>query len=128
MDAALQVPKAIDLTFGRIHGRIYDIQREIEYSANNLDAVAAKIQRNFRAFRERRHYAVVRAAMHRTVRRDCAAIHECLLGFLLSYAKGDDHFRMLLNRRFLVRGRNALKYWRQWCIESRESGARGRWK
>jgi hypothetical protein len=124
MDSALQVPKAINLTFNRIHGRIYDIQRDIEYSSNNLDAVAIKIQKNFRAFRERRHYRVIREAMHNTIRRDCGPIHECLLGFLLSYAKGDDDFRMLLNRRFLVRGRNALKYWRQWCVESREANAR----
>lgn len=124
MDAALQVPRAIDLTFNRIHGRIYDIQREIEYSSNAMDDHALTIQQNFRSFRDKTHYKNIINAIHNTIRRDCAPIHECLLGFLLSYSKGDDHMRMLLNRRFLVRNRNALKYWRQWCVESKEANDR----
>lgn len=117
MNSALQVPKAIDVTFNRIHGRIYDIQREIEYSSNALDDKALIIQSNFRSYSNQQHLSTIIDALHNTVRRDCASIHECLLGFLLSYSKGDDHFRMLLNRRFLVRNRNALKFWRQWCVE-----------
>jgi hypothetical protein len=119
MNSGLQVPRAIDRTFDRIHGRIYDIQREIEYAANGLEGSALVIQRNFRAFRARRHYHFITNALHGMIRRDCSAIHECFLGFLLAYAKGDDHFRLHLNRRFLVRGRNALKYWRQWAVGER---------
>jgi hypothetical protein len=124
MNSALQVPRAIDRTFSRIHGRIYDIQREIEYAENTLDDNALVIQRTFRAFHARRHYHFITNALHNTITRDCGSIHECLLGFLLAYAKGDDHFRLHLNRRFLVRGRNALKYWRQWAVQERALSAR----
>jgi hypothetical protein len=124
MNSALQVPKAINLTFDRIQGRIYDIQREIEYASNNLDRYAIRIQRAFRRFRCRIHYKEIQSAVHRTIRRDCAPIHETLLAFLLSYAKADDHFRLLLNRRFLARNRSALRYWRRWCLEEKEAAAR----
>ncbi|OHT04148.1 hypothetical protein TRFO_06473 [Tritrichomonas foetus] len=120
MNAALQVPKSIEMTFNRIHGRIYDIQREIEYSSNSQDDRALSIQKNFRMSYNKKHLTVIVNALHNTMRRDCASIHQSLLGFLLSYAKADDHFKMLLNRRFLVRNRNALKYWREWSIQSRE--------
>ena len=120
MNAALQVPKAIEMTFNRIHGRIYDIQREIEYSSNNQDDKALIIQNNFRMALNKTHLADIKKALHNTIRRDCSSIHQSLLGFLLSYAKADDYFKMLLNRRFLVRNRNALKHWRDWSIKSRE--------
>ena len=109
MAAALQVPKAIENTFNRIHGRIYDIQREIEYSSNTMDKEAEIVQKTFRGFSKKKHYEKIQNAIHRTMRRDCATIHECLLGFLLSYEKTDDHLRLLMNRRFLVRNRHALK-------------------
>lgn len=120
MNAALQVPKAIEMTFNRIHGRIYDIQREIEYSSNTQDDKALIIQNNFRMSYNKKHLSTIVQAIHTTVQRDCAPIYQCLLGFLLAYAKADDHFKMLLNRRFLVRNRYALRYWREWSIQSRE--------
>lgn len=120
MNAALQVPKAIEMTFNRIHGRIYDIQREIEYSSNTQDDKALTIQNNFRMAINKQHLLNIKNALHNTIRRDCSSIHQSLLGFLLSYAKADDHFKMLLNRRFLVRNRFALKHWREWSIQQRE--------
>ncbi|KAK8887275.1 hypothetical protein M9Y10_038313 [Tritrichomonas musculus] len=120
MNAALQVPKAIEMTFNRIHGRIYDIQREIEYSSNTKDDKALIIQNNFRMAINKQHLFDIKNAIYNTIRRDCSSIHQSLLGFLLSYAKADDHFKMLLNRRFLVRNRNALKHWREWSIQSKE--------
>ena len=124
MDAALQVPKAIDSTFSRIHGRIYDIQREIEYSSNSLDNNATIIQRNFRAYRVRGTFDTITAAIRNTTRRDCAMIHECLLGFLLSYAKKDEDFQIIRNRRLMIRNRHALKYWRKWTEREKEEGLR----
>ena len=120
MDAALRVPKAIDSTFSRIHGRIYDIQREIEYSSNSLDENATTIQKNFRAYRVKGTYATIKAAIRNTMKRDCSMIHECLLGFLLSYAKKDEDFQIITNRRFMIRNRHALKYWRKWCDHEKE--------
>lgn len=118
MAKSLQVPTAIESTFNRIHGRIYDIQREIEYSSNSLDDQALTIQSNFRRFKNQIHYEKIMNAVHRTMQRDCAAIHECLLGFLLSYSKTDDHLRILMNRRFLVRNRHALRFWREWSEQA----------
>ena len=120
MDAALQVPKSIETTFTRIHGRIYDIQREIEDSSTVQDDKALIIQRNFRMAVNQKHLNVIEKAINNTIKRDCGAIHECLLGFLLSYAKSDDHFKMLHNRRFLVRNRQALKYWKDWSVQAKE--------
>ncbi|KAH0788561.1 exosome complex exonuclease RRP44 [Histomonas meleagridis] len=122
MNYALQVPKAINITFNRIHGRLYDIQREIEeFSTDNLDKHAVTIQSKFRSFSSKQHYNVILNAVHNTIRRDCSAIHESLLGFFLAYSKRDDHFRVLLNRHFVNQSRNALKHWRDWSIESHEA-------
>lgn len=124
MSSALQVPKVINLTFDRIQGRIYDIQREIEYASNNLDGCAMRIHQAFRHFRCRIHYKTIQNALPNTLRRDCAPIHEALLGILLSYGKADDHFRFLLNQRFLSRNRGAFRFWQHWCINQRERDLR----
>ena len=66
MAAALQVPKAIENTFNRIHGRIYDIQREIEYSSNTMDKEAEIVQKTFRGFSKKKHFEKIQNAIHRT--------------------------------------------------------------
>ena len=120
MEAALQVPKAIEMTFNRIHGRLYDLQREIEFSSNGLDECAIKIQQNFRACRERGRYQRITNAIRNTMQRDCSMIHECLLGFLLSYSRVEDDLQTVANRRFMVKNRGALKYWRKWALAKKE--------
>jgi len=121
MTSALQVPGAIESTFNRIHGRIYDIQREIEYNSNSLDEKALVIQSSFRKHSSQQHFKVIMNAINNTIKRDCAPIHESLLGFLLSYMKREDHMRLRMNRRFIFRNRFALKYWRDWSVKSREA-------
>lgn len=119
MNAALQVPGAIETTFNRIHGKIYDIQREIDHSNNTFEDSALKIQNSFKAFRETKHYNIIKNALSRTIKRDCAPMHQALLGFIVGYEKKDDHLRFLMNRRFLIRNRHALRYWREWAQKSK---------
>ena len=120
MESALQVPRAIEMTFNRIHGRLYDIQREIEFSSTGLDECAIKIQQNFRAFSEKGRYQRIQNALRNTIQRDCSMIHECLLGFLLSYSRVEDDLQTISNRRFMVKNRGALKYWRKWALARKE--------
>lgn len=120
MADALLVPQAIEYTIDRIHGQIYEIEREIDYNGSSSDDAVKKIQKVYRGFEQRQHYRSISEALESTIRRDCAPMHHALLGFLVSYSKNDDEIKMRLNRRFIGRNREALRYWRQWSIQSNQ--------
>lgn len=118
MIAGLQVPKSINSTFSRIQGRIYDIEKEIEFDDTTQDKSATIIQTNFRKFSTEAHFGVIKSAIQNTARRDCSPFHQILLAFLLSYSKKDDHFKIQSNRRMIGKSRAILRYWRVYSTES----------